>query len=68
MQSVGVMANAKHYAVNNQEGQSPSPVQAVVTPAAGSRLTVDARVDERTLREIYLAQFEATVKQGGAAR
>ena len=64
VQAEGVIANAKHFAVNNQEGQGP--VQAVVSPAAGSRFTVDARLDERTLREIYLPQFEATVKEGGA--
>jgi beta-glucosidase len=64
VQAEGVIANAKHFAVNNQEGMGP--VQAVVSPAAGSRFTVDARLDERTLREIYLPQFEATVKEGGA--
>ncbi len=27
-------------------------------------MSVDARVDERTLRELYLSQFEAAVKEG----
>jgi beta-glucosidase len=44
-----VIADAKHYAVNNQETD---------------RMTVDARVGERAMREIYLPAFEATVKKG----
>lgn len=43
-----VIADAKHYAVNNQETD---------------RMTVDARVDERTMRELYLPAFEASVKE-----
>ncbi|WP_435741602.1 glycoside hydrolase family 3 C-terminal domain-containing protein [Nocardioides sp. SYSU DS0663] len=43
-----VLADAKHYAVNNQETD---------------RMTVDARVDERTMRDIYLPAFEASVKE-----
>jgi beta-glucosidase len=70
VQGAGVMANVKHYAANNQEGQ-PSPVQPPGTPVGtaldGNRMLVDVRVDERTLREIYLPHFEAAVKEGGAA-
>ncbi len=48
-QGQGVIANVKHFAVNNQEAR---------------RYSVDARVDERTLFELYLPQFEAAVKEG----
>lgn len=58
-QAQGVIANVKHFAANNQEGMR-LPDGSI----AGSRFTVDARVDERTLREIYLPQFEAAVKEG----
>ncbi|REK55966.1 MAG: glycosyl hydrolase [Thermobacillus sp.] len=48
VQSKGVGTSLKHYAVNNQEHR---------------RMSVDAVVDERTLREIYLASFEGAVRQ-----
>ena len=51
LQSTGVIADVKHYAVNNQESD---------------RDTVDARVDERTLREVYTRQFEQAITEGGA--
>jgi len=47
LQGEGVGASLKHYAVNNQELD---------------RMTVSAELDERTLREIYIAAFEAVVK------
>ncbi|MEU4510520.1 glycoside hydrolase family 3 C-terminal domain-containing protein [Nonomuraea wenchangensis] len=49
IQSRGVAATAKHYVANDSETD---------------RLTLDARVDERTLREVYLAPFEAAVQAG----
>ncbi len=60
-QSTGVIADVKHFVANNQEGQLGAPP---ITAVNGSRHAVDARVDERTLREVYLPQFEAAVKQG----
>jgi beta-glucosidase len=69
-QSQGVIANIKHFAANNQEGSAgPSagasgPGQPLGPPAEqGNRMTVNAIVDERTLREVYLPQFEAAVKE-----
>jgi beta-glucosidase len=52
IQSQGVIANVKHFAANNQETD---------------RFVVNEIVDERTLREIYLPAFEASVKEGHAA-
>jgi len=47
IQSQGVGTSLKHYAMNNQETR---------------RMSIDAVVDERTQREIYLAGFEKAVK------
>src|SRR5512143_2591133 len=48
LQSQGVAASLKHLACNNQELE---------------RFRGNSVVDERTLREIYLAQFETVVKE-----
>ncbi|MBT2527894.1 glycoside hydrolase family 3 C-terminal domain-containing protein [Streptomyces sp. ISL-99] len=49
IQAHGVAATAKHYVANDSETE---------------RLTVDVRVAERVLREVYLAPFEAAVAAG----
>ena len=51
IQSKGVIATVKHYAANNNE---------LV------RTDSDAIIDERTLHEIYLPGFEATIREGDA--
>jgi beta-glucosidase len=49
LQEQRVIAEVKHYAANNQERD---------------RKSINEVIDERTLREIYLPAFEATVKEG----
>lgn len=51
IQSEDVSACLKHFAVNSQETL---------------RMAMDAVVDERTLREIYLTGFEIALKESGA--
>ena len=48
MQGEGVATSVKHYAVNNQET---------------ARMTIDARVSERALLEIYLYPFEQVARR-----
>jgi beta-glucosidase len=51
LQEAGVGACVKHFVANDSETQ---------------RMTLDARVGERALRELYLAPFDAIVREGGA--
>lgn len=51
IQENGVVACLKHFAVNSQELR---------------RMSMDAVVDERTMRELYLTAFEIAVKEGNA--
>ncbi len=51
VQDEGTAVCIKHFAVNNQET---------------NRGSVDAQLDERTLREIYLKPFERAIREGGA--
>jgi beta-glucosidase len=50
LQDGGVGATVKHFIANDSETE---------------RMTLDVRVDERTLRELYLAPFEAIVREAG---
>ncbi|HNY21163.1 MAG TPA: glycoside hydrolase family 3 C-terminal domain-containing protein [Treponemataceae bacterium] len=52
VQSTGVGATLKHFAAHNQESH---------------RFVVDVRVDERAMREIYLAAFERAIAKAAPA-
>jgi beta-glucosidase len=49
VQSNRIIADAKHFAVNTQEA---------------NRTQIDARIDRRTLQELYLAPFQSVVQDG----
>jgi beta-glucosidase len=50
VQSQGVIATVKHFAANNQEFE---------------RRTINAKIDERVLHEIYFPAFRAAVQEAG---
>lgn len=52
VQDHGIIAMVKHFVANNQETD---------------RMSIDAHVDERTLRELYLPPFEAAVRDAEVA-
>ncbi|MCG8312366.1 MAG: glycoside hydrolase family 3 C-terminal domain-containing protein [Pseudomonadales bacterium] len=64
VESEGVIANAKHFAVYTQEGLIGVPLLPF-SGIIGSRFFYNARINERAMREIYLSPFEFLVKQGG---
>lgn len=49
LQSEDIIATVKHFACNNQEFE---------------RNSIDARIDERTIREIYFPAFKAAIQEG----
>ncbi len=51
LQSLGTIATLKHFVGNEQEF---------------ARHTINVKISERALREIYLPPFEASIKEGGA--
>ncbi len=51
MQSGGVICGPKHFVANNQDH---------------NRFDINSVIDERTLREVYLPAFKASVTEGGA--
>ncbi len=63
-QRAGVMADVKHFAANNQEGQYGA---APIAGLDGARFLVNANVSRRVLHEVYFPQFEAAVKQAHVA-
>jgi beta-glucosidase len=51
VQDGGVAATVKHFVANDSETE---------------RFTADVRVDDRTLREVYLSPFEVLIREAGA--
>ncbi len=52
IQSIGMIANVKHFLANNQES---------------ARMSIDEIIGERALREIYMPGFEASIKEAHSA-
>ena len=72
VQGQGVMADIKHFAANNQEGFDPTgkagyPGQPLGAGLLGVRYVDNAIIDDRTLHEIYLSQFQTAIAQAHPA-
>src|SRR6201995_1968896 len=71
-QAQGVMADVKHFAENNQEGEDPTgqanqPGAPLGVGVISPRYIDNAVVDDRTLHEVELPAFQAAVQQANVA-
>jgi beta-glucosidase len=71
-QAQGVMADVKHFAENNQEGEDPTgllnqPGAPVGAGVIAPRYIDNALVDDRTLHEVELPAFQAAVQRAHVA-
>ena len=71
-QAQGVMADVKHFAENNQEGEDPTgqlnqPGSPLGVGVIAPRYIDNAVVDDRTLHEVELPAFQAAVQQAHVA-
>jgi beta-glucosidase len=72
LQSQGVMADLKHFAENNQEGEDPTgflnkPGAPIGVGLLGNRMLENSIVDDRTLHEIELYAFQQAIARAHPA-
>ena len=72
LQAQGVLADIKHYAENNQEGEDPTgllnqPGAPLGVGLLGSRYVENSIVDDRTLHEIELYAFQQAIARAHPA-